>query len=212
MRIWALVKRIIQQMMRDKRTLALLFVAPLFILTLMYFFFNDETTDPTLCVVDIANARVDRLEAVDIHIKHYDRADAETVTDDDLDGLLKKKDDTFALILENSDPSTASGLKMRIGQASAAFIQDELIDGQKDLLDTQKDIADAVREMVSSIPPDVLKAVDMDAIDLDELDDMDEEDIDEAKEELDNIKDKEDMDVTYVYGDEDTAYFDVLSP
>ncbi|MFL6561016.1 MAG: ABC transporter permease, partial [Bacillus sp. (in: firmicutes)] len=37
MRVIALIKRICQQMFRDKRTLALLFVAPLLILTLMYF-------------------------------------------------------------------------------------------------------------------------------------------------------------------------------
>src|SRR5699024_11316926 len=31
-------------------------------------------------------------------------------------------------------------------------------------------------------------------------------------EKLDELKEKEDIDTTYVYGDEDTEYFDVLSP
>ena len=48
MRTLALIKRICQEMLRDKRTLALLFIAPLLILTLMYFIFNGNTVDPKL--------------------------------------------------------------------------------------------------------------------------------------------------------------------
>src|SRR5699024_2699231 len=60
---------------------------------------------------------------------------------------------------------------------------------------------------------EVLKSVSAnDALELDEFDSMDVKDIDEAKKELDNIKDRGDMNITYVCGDEDTAYFDVLSP
>lgn len=212
MRIWALVKRIIQQMLRDKRTLALLFIAPLFILTLMYFLFNGETADPKLGIVNIDSELVEELKDADINIKTFDQADAETVLDDNLDGLMEKEDDTFDLTLENSDPSSANGLKVRIGQAASSYIQDELIDGQKELIDSQMDLVDAIEEMVSSIPPDVLSAMDTETIDLDELDSIDEDEIDEAKDELDKLKDKEEMDITYVYGDEDTEYFDVLSP
>ena len=48
MRVRALIHRIIQQLRRDKRTLALLFLAPLLVLTLMYFIFNGDDKDPTL--------------------------------------------------------------------------------------------------------------------------------------------------------------------
>ena len=53
MRIKALIKRICQQMFRDKRTLALIFIAPLLILTLMYFLFNSNTVIPNLGIVKI---------------------------------------------------------------------------------------------------------------------------------------------------------------
>lgn len=43
MRIQAMIKRILLEMVRDKRTLALMFLAPLLILTLMYFLFQSNT-------------------------------------------------------------------------------------------------------------------------------------------------------------------------
>ncbi len=37
MKILAIVRRVLKEMLRDKRTLALMFLAPILILTLMYF-------------------------------------------------------------------------------------------------------------------------------------------------------------------------------
>jgi len=50
MRIGAIITRIIQQMKRDRRTLALLFLAPLLVLSLMYFIFNSNEVSVTLVV------------------------------------------------------------------------------------------------------------------------------------------------------------------
>ncbi len=47
MRILSLVKRIARQMIRDKRTLALMMVAPLLILTLMHFLFTLDSPEPS---------------------------------------------------------------------------------------------------------------------------------------------------------------------
>ena len=43
MRIEALINRILKEMLRDKRTLALMFIAPLFIMTLIFFLFQSNT-------------------------------------------------------------------------------------------------------------------------------------------------------------------------
>ncbi len=210
MRIFALVKRIIQQMLRDKRTLALLFIAPLFILTLMYFLFNGETTDPKLGVVNLDNQLIEELEAVDIKLKKYDKANASLIKKDDLDGLLKKEGDVYDLTLENSNPSIANELKIKIGQAASSFIQNELVDGQKDLIDSQVDLVDSIKKILSSLPPEVLSNTN--AIDLDKLDSFDSDKLENAKSELDEINNNEDIETTYVYGSKDTELFDVLSP
>ncbi|GBV97174.1 hypothetical protein M1K096_1493 [Staphylococcus aureus] len=45
MKILAIVRRVLKEMLRDKRTLALMFLAPILILTLMYFIFNGDEND-----------------------------------------------------------------------------------------------------------------------------------------------------------------------
>ncbi|MFJ8246602.1 ABC transporter permease [Peribacillus asahii] len=117
MRIAALVKRICQQMLRDKRTLALLFIAPLIILTLMYFLFNGNTVDSKLAVVNVDHSLVNVLEEADINVKQYEKADKETIVEDELDGLLKMKSGKLELTLLNRDPTTSKALQMKVNQA-----------------------------------------------------------------------------------------------
>lgn len=126
MRIVALIKRISQQMLRDKRTLGLLFVAPLLILTLMYFLFNGTAVDPKLGVVNVDNSLVQVLEKADIEVKNYENVMDETVLAEDIDGLLEVNDGKLELTLKNDDPATAKGLQMKINQAVATQAQAKL--------------------------------------------------------------------------------------
>lgn len=153
MRVLALIKRIILQMLRDKRTLALLFFAPLVVLTLMYFFFNGDTEDPELGIVDMERSFIAVLEESDITVIEYTAADEGTLIADELDGLLQMTDGNLSLTLENSDPTTARTLLARISQAAAL----------------QGNAASPDQRQVE-------------------------------------------IDTAYVYGDEDTEFFDVLSP
>ena len=127
MRVFALVKRIFRQMFRDKRTLALLFVAPLLILTLMYFLFNGSSVEPKLGVMGVDNQLISVLKKADIQVKQYEKVNADTVVDDDLDGLLEQDNGRIKLTLQNSDPSAAKGLQMKVSQAVAAQGQAKLI-------------------------------------------------------------------------------------
>lgn len=126
MRTTAIMKRIFQEMVRDKRTMALLFVAPLLILTLMYFFFNGEVGDPKLGVVNIDDSLVEILEKQDIRIQSYEKSDKAIVIDDNLDGMLKLEDGVYTLLLQNSDPSSAKTLRLKVNQAITAQAQANL--------------------------------------------------------------------------------------
>ncbi|ETI65936.1 ABC transporter permease [Neobacillus vireti] len=123
MRMTALIKRICQQMLRDKRTLALMFVAPLLILTLMYFLFNGNTVDPKLGVLKIDSGLVDAFKKADIKVKQYEAVTKDTVVDDDLDGLLQQDNGKLKLTLRNDDPSKAKVLQMKVNQVVAAEFQ-----------------------------------------------------------------------------------------
>lgn len=62
MRILAISKRIIKEMLRDKRTLALMFVAPIIIMWLMNVMFSaNTTTDVTIARVDTSGQVVKNL-------------------------------------------------------------------------------------------------------------------------------------------------------
>lgn len=122
MRTAALIKRILLEMLRDKRTLALLFLAPLLILTLMYFFFNGSSTSPRLGISHVDASLVKVLDKADMKIKHYEtvKDPEQTVLNGNLDGLLVKKGGAYVLTLQNNDPSTAKSLQMKVKQAIAA--------------------------------------------------------------------------------------------
>ncbi|WP_028391303.1 ABC transporter permease [Bacillus cihuensis] len=144
MRTVAVIKRICQEMLRDKRTLALLFVAPLIILTLMYFLFNGNTVDPKLGVVNIDNNLVKILEETKINVKHYDQAGRELIVEEELDGLLELKDEKLVLTLQNSDPSIAKALQMKVNQSVSFQAQSKVLNPnaaplaiQKNDIDTQ---------------------------------------------------------------------------
>ncbi|MFZ7943854.1 ABC transporter permease [Neobacillus sp. 19] len=127
MRTTALIKRIIQQMLRDKRTLALMFVAPLLILTLMYFLFNGNTVTPKLGVAGVDSNLVKAFEDADIKIKEYETVTKSTVVNDALNGMLQQENGQMTLTLQNDDPSSAKGLQAKVNQTVSALAQSKLI-------------------------------------------------------------------------------------
>ena len=128
MRMLALIKRICQQMLRDKRTLALLFLAPLLVLSLMYFLFNGNTVTPKIGVVNADAKLVQKLKDMDMEVMKYDDVtDAQqTIIADHLEGLLKIENGNAILTLQNTDPSKSKALQMKIKQALAAQVQQNL--------------------------------------------------------------------------------------
>jgi ABC-2 type transport system permease protein len=127
MRISALIKRICLQMFRDKRTLGLLFVAPLLILTLMYFLFNGNNVNPKLGIVNIDQNLVKVLKDANIKVIAYDNATDKTVVDDQLDGLLQEDKGKYSLTLKNADPTAAKSLQLRVNQAVGSIAQTKLM-------------------------------------------------------------------------------------
>lgn len=124
MRTRALIRRICQQMIRDKRTLALLFVVPLFILTLMYFLFNSNEVNLKLGIVNGNKDLIKILEDGGMDVKEYteaqDKATSDIIIGDDLDGLLVIDGQKLELTLQNTDPNISKALQIKITQAIAS--------------------------------------------------------------------------------------------
>jgi ABC-2 type transport system permease protein len=122
MRVLALVKRIIHQMGRDKRALAMMMVAPLLILTLLHYLLSDNATDPKIGVIHADQAMITQLKAKDIQVKQYDEIKnvKKVMNNDELDGVLQFDDEKLNITLKNDQPSKTKALQMKVQQALAA--------------------------------------------------------------------------------------------
>jgi ABC-2 type transport system permease protein len=107
MRIRALVIRILKQFFHDKRTLGLMFFAPLLILYLMSLVFNGADYHPKLGSVGLPALLVQQLEAQGATVNEYTDADLaeQALEATKLDAVLTMNGQTPQLKLEGSDPS-----------------------------------------------------------------------------------------------------------
>ena len=77
MRVRALAMRILNQIRHDKRTLALMMLAPLLMLTLMYFIFEGTSSTTTVAVINAPVSFVDNLEANNVIVLRYSESEAQ---------------------------------------------------------------------------------------------------------------------------------------
>ncbi|MBV0930933.1 ABC transporter permease [Lentilactobacillus sp. IMAU92037] len=117
MRILTMIKRILTEMLRDKRTLALMFIAPLFILSLLYFLFQSNT-DQTAALgvrnVDTTLVKAVNNNHVKIHQISSDKSAETIIRDHDYAGVLSQNGDHLTLTLQNSDQSKTAILKQSL--------------------------------------------------------------------------------------------------
>ena len=171
MRILALVKRIFQQMLRDKRTLALMMIAPLIILTLVHFLFTSNANDLKLGIIDGEEAFVEQLDK-EMAVSEYSSGIdvAQTILDDELDGMLQMDEGSYKLTVMNEDPSTTKAFQFKVKQIITA----EASKKQAMMMPSSQG------QMPNSIPQTGIQAPT--------------------------------IETAYLYGDQDTNFFDVLSP
>jgi ABC-2 type transport system permease protein len=157
-RILALAKRIIRQVLRDKRTLALIFIVPLIIMTLLYLVLTSTGNAHTLALVrptgagsDRVNTLIngllpgqDKLKTIDIPANSIistlknGNADAAIVFPADfVQQVAAGQHPTVRIVLEGSDPTvasvmndTASALVHQLGVALATVLAQQGQQGQ----------------------------------------------------------------------------------
>jgi ABC-2 type transport system permease protein len=179
MRIKALAFRILNQIRHDKRTLGLILIAPLLILTVIYFIFNTSGNTFTIGVVDVPKTVVERIagnEDLNITVNEYTSKEARDAVNDEIAiAVLDMSGTTPIIYLDASDAASASKIT---GLLKSAV-----------MLDGISDIRDSLNNLKEVIPPALLGN-----IELPELMDMESA--------TDN------WDVDYVYGNADSTFFD----
>lgn len=119
MRIRALALRIIRQFLKDKRTLALMLIAPLLVLTLVKFVFDGQSVDPRIGAVGLPSPIVASMTSAGVDVKEYDDESAalSALEDADLDAYVSVRDGQPYIMLEGSSPTKNRNVLSAIQEA-----------------------------------------------------------------------------------------------
>ncbi|RUT27766.1 ABC transporter permease [Paenibacillus zeisoli] len=123
MKISAIVIRILRQFRRDKRTLALMLIAPLFVLTLMNLVFNGKEYKPTLGLLSAPSVLSSSLQsegAVTINYEREDLAEA-ALSDRTIDALITIDGQVPKVKLEGSEPAVNRAVLQAVQKAAEHF-------------------------------------------------------------------------------------------
>ena len=117
MRISAMVIRILQQMHHDKRTLALMLMAPMMVLTLIYFILEETHTEGRVAVISAPDSYTSALADYNIITFHYDERDARIALErGEVDATIQIINGKSFIEIDGSDPGKAqmvlSGLEL----------------------------------------------------------------------------------------------------
>ncbi|MBZ5751104.1 ABC transporter permease [Metabacillus rhizolycopersici] len=107
MRINALVIRILRQIFRDKRTMGLLIIAPILVLTMLHLVFNGDEYQPNVGLVDIPDSIINNMKLDEATVTEYEKEiDAkDALSNQEIDGYMRFDNQTPSIVLEGSDPS-----------------------------------------------------------------------------------------------------------
>ncbi|MBC1306433.1 ABC transporter permease [Listeria booriae] len=197
MRVMAIVKRIANQFRRDKRTLALMFIAPLILITLINYLFDGDAVDPKVGVQGVSSEMVAQLKDTDIKVKQYDAVSnvKNTIKSDDLDAFIKQDGSDVQLTFENSDPGVSKQIQMKLQAALMA----EQKDAMKQLGESMQETAAKVQQSLAVVAKQYAAQTG--------------QQLDIPKMNL-QISDQQQLAIStdYIYGDADTTFFDTIGP
>lgn len=132
MRISAMVCRIIRQFLRDKRTLALLIIAPMLVLTLMSFVFTDEDAKLNIGVENsnVKNILSSMDEDNDISIMSKKEAE-DKFEDKGLDAYIYGDEKKLNILLNGADNSVINQLNKNVQEAVKSYMTKKGEDNKK---------------------------------------------------------------------------------
>ena len=109
MRVRALAKRILNQLRRDRRTLALMIMAPILVLFLIYLILDNTAHEFYIGVTNAPQGLTDRLEDYNVKARHYLPEEAEiALAKGEITAILYMESGRPYLQLDGSKPSKAA--------------------------------------------------------------------------------------------------------
>lgn len=140
MRIRAVMIRILQQLRHDKRTMAMMVLAPMLVLTFMSLIFGGGDYHPRIGVINAPMGFIQALEDKDAVVVRYDESAAyEALKQSKVDATIDYRSGVPQVELEGSDPSKNKAVLALVQQTvqpsrSALPIETTYIYGYKDMV------------------------------------------------------------------------------
>lgn len=189
MQILTVAIRVIQQLVKDKRTLIFLLLAPVFVLTLLYFIMSSASDEAKVGVINVESSLHDALEneakVIDFDTK---KQALHAMKEQKIDAYFYVEGDQSHIEIEGAD-ITKRSLVIQSIQHSLQRYQKERSEEVKEKFDTMRD---ELKPLLKDIQQKNGKPVDIDFPDI-EL----------------SMKKPE---INYLYNDEDSDLFDQVAP
>lgn len=195
MKILAISKKVFLELLRDKRTLILLFIAPVFIMWLMNAAFSANTeTNVSIAAVDVSDSIVKSLDDVkQIKAKDYKTESKanQALENQTVDAVLIFKDENdYQVTYANTDPGKTNLTRQVI---TSTLKQAQI----QDLIEKQEAVKKAQSQSGN------LQASDSNEVNINQAET---EEIDSSQGDDINLSEQ------YIYGDEDTTFFTKMTP
>lgn len=190
MHAFQIAKRIFKQTVRDVRTLMLLLVAPILILSLLYYIFtvSDNTNGLKVGVHQISDSYLEQLHDQDIQTKQYhdNNSIGQKIKDDQLTGFIYEKNHKLYVTYANDNPTETGTL--------ASTNQKWLIQhNMAQMKDNTEQLQQQLKSIQSKLPDNV----------------MDEQQTNTNKAQVNKPVQ---MTSDYLYANKDATYFDMINP
>ncbi len=138
MRTIAIAKKVIKELLRDKRTLALMFIAPVFIMWLMNLMFSASTTvNVKLATQDLPTGLVTKMDELDhVDVETYQDLDQakEALANEKVDAVISYKNGEYQVDYANTDASKTSMIRQVLRTSIASEGTDQLLSRVKQAL------------------------------------------------------------------------------
>jgi ABC-2 type transport system permease protein len=118
MRTIAVARRILQQLRRDRRTVAMILFAPILILSLVWMIFDGDPYPTRVAVVNVPPPLISALEKLDVEVIVASAAEADAlIRMDEIDAVLTFSGSSLTVLLEGSKPLARQSVMIALQQA-----------------------------------------------------------------------------------------------
>lgn len=154
MRTLAIAKRVLKEVVRDKRTLALMFLAPILIMWLLNVMFSaNSTTNVKLATVNVPRVvrqNIDDVKHVSVTNYTHNKTAKAKLTDHSVDGVIRYHNNKYDVTYANTDSSktalTKQALKAALTKQSVTTLTGTIRQLQTRLIATNPQAAQQIRQ------------------------------------------------------------------